>query len=114
MLRYEQVSFSFGEDQFIAWGNQVRLDEVIVMLHSMFISPVAPGRPARAIGSNCIIRTRVGPESVSRADGDGRRLVARRMNLTVNFLSTLCLSVVTSRGQANYSGIDQPAHGTAN
>src|ERR1051326_4596160 len=114
MLCHQQVSCRLGEDQFIARRDQVRLDQIVIMLRPVRISPVTPGRPARAIRSDFVVCARIGPESVSRADSDRGRFVAWRMDLSVNFLSVVILPIVASRSQANYSSIDQAAHSATN
>src|SRR5215217_3970700 len=70
-------------------------------------------RPARAVARELIVRTAVRPEAVRRADGDGRRLVPRRVDGAVHLLPRSVLPVVARGGDDHDARGDETAHGVA-
>src|SRR4051812_14926665 len=97
MIRHQKVIARFGPDDAIPGSDDVRLNQVIVMLLAISIRRVATSRPARTVRSNLIIRALISAESICSADGEGRRLVAGRVNLSVQFIALRILSVVARR-----------------
>src|SRR5258708_15956015 len=75
------------------------------------ISPVTAGRPTRTVSRNPIVATRVRAKGVGCADGDYRRLIAGRVNLSVDLSATRILAVVAGSGNHHYARVNQRARG---
>ena len=83
------------------------------MTRPAVVRPEAARGAARAVGGHAVVAPRVGAEGVRRAHGDGRRLVAGRVNLPVDFVSGGVLAVVAGRGDDDDAGVNELAHGVA-
>src|SRR2546423_15373953 len=83
------------------------------MPHSAVVSPSAARRAARTVSGHGVVGAEVSAEGVRRADRYRRWLVARRMNLPVDFISVNVLAAVSGSRDDDYSGVNEPAHGGA-
>src|SRR3979490_699759 len=79
------------------------------MNYTASICPMTAGRAARTVGGHAVVATRVRAERVGCTDGDYRRLVAGRMNLSVDLSATRILAVVAGSGNYNDSCVSQRA-----
>src|SRR5687768_10847681 len=86
---------------------------MVVVLDAEGICPRTAGGTARTIARDLIVAAFVGAERIRGAYGDGRRFVARRMNLTIDFLAQSITAVVTRSGNYDYARIYQPADSPA-
>src|SRR5438067_13381215 len=96
MSRQQQVIGGGGADDLVSGRNQIRLEQIVVVVDAVCFRPRATGRPARTVGSHRVVAAAIATEGVHGADRNRGRLVSRRMNLSIDLLSGAALPVVTS------------------
>src|SRR5215213_5124364 len=97
MLCHQQVVARLCPDDFVAGGDYVRLDEIVVVTYAARISPEAARRPARRVSSDAIVAACISAEGIGSADGQSRRLVAGRVYLSVDLIALSILAVIARR-----------------
>src|ERR1700726_2871540 len=102
-----------GRDQLVPWRYQFRLDDIVVVLYSTGVRPIAARGTARTECGDGIVCARSGAEGIAGADGDRRRFIAGRMDLTVGFMSQTILAIVAGCGYHGYPEIKEPFYGYA-
>jgi hypothetical protein len=107
----EQVVDRLRIDQLVARGDEIGLDEVVVMFDALGIRPVAACRAARTVGGNAVVAARVCPEAVRGTHRDDRRGVAGRVDSAVDFPPVAVLPVVAGRGHYDDSCVNQTTDG---
>ena len=84
------------------------------MLDAVRIGRKAAGRTTRAVGGDAVVGASIRSERIGRANSNHRRLVAGRMNLSINLVAVGILAVVTGGGDYHDSRINQRARGATN
>src|SRR5581483_11996873 len=68
--RDKLVTVGLRKDEPVAGGDEVRLDQVVVVADALPVVVITSGRPARTVGRYHVVRTVISPEGIGRADGD--------------------------------------------
>src|SRR6266850_6048141 len=107
MLSDKEIMVGLSFNYSVAWGDQFRLDQVIVVLDSCGICPATARRTAGTEAGNAVIVTAVRAESIGRSYRDCGRLVSGTMNLAINFLASRVLAIVAGSGNNDDTSINQ-------
>src|SRR5205085_9785999 len=114
ILRQQFIVRSGGANDLVSGSDKIWLDQVVIVLDTFQILPIAARRSARAEGGDVIIVAAVSPERVGSSDRDRGRLIARRMNASKNLWVRRVLTIISGSSYDHNTRIDQSSHGAAN
>src|SRR6185369_5933988 len=106
IISNESIGSTFSRDEFVTWGNEIRFDDVVVVLDAEN-GAIAARWATRAVSRDAVVSTHIAAERVRRANSDHGRIVSGSVNASVDLASGGVSAVITSRSDNNKSSVHQ-------